>query len=392
MKTVVAALGVAQIISWGTLFYAIGVLGAPMAHELGVSQLFVFGAFTAGLLVSGTVAPLMGRLVDQRGGRFVLSLGSVLAFVANALLAAAPNAAVMAAGWLVAGAAMAACLYDPAFATLSQIAGAGYRRAVTALTLFGGFASTVFWPLSQLLLAGWGWRGAFAAYAALHLLACLPIHRFSLPAVRAPGHRAEAPVEPPSPAFGDARLPWLTACIALASFVFAVIAVHIVNLLVAARLTAAQAVAVSMLVGPAQVLGRIVEMAFGPRVRPVHVGFAALVLMLVALATLLAVDGMGAMAIAFVTAYGVGNGLFTIVKGTAPAELFGHRGLGRLLGHLSRASLYARAIAPAAYSAVLALGLTRNAAIGVLVMLGVAGLALFALTTRGPTARESSAA
>src|SRR5205085_5281378 len=140
MAPLVTALGIAQIVSWGTLFYAIGVLGPAMRRDLGVSELFLFGVFSAALLVSGTLAPLMGRLIDRRGGRFVLSLGSVLGATACALLAAAPNAAVMAAGWLVAGAALAACLYDPAFATLSQHAGPRYRRALTALTLFGRFA------------------------------------------------------------------------------------------------------------------------------------------------------------------------------------------------------------------------------------------------------------
>ena len=147
----------------------------------GCSELFLFGAFTAGLLVSGFFAPLAGRLIDQRGGRFVLSVGSVLAVVACAMLALAPNAPVMVAGWLVAGASMAACLYDPAFATLSQHTGAKYRKAVTALTLFGGFASTVFWPLSHILQEAWGWRMTWGIYAGVHLFVCLPIHQFFIP-------------------------------------------------------------------------------------------------------------------------------------------------------------------------------------------------------------------
>src|SRR5205085_3802142 len=99
-----------------------------------------------------------------------------------AILAVASHPATMVFGWLLAGAAMAACLYDPAFATLSQHAGERYRRAVTSLTLFGGFASTVFWPLSHLLNEAWGWRATFAAYAVMNLAICLPIHRFAVPA------------------------------------------------------------------------------------------------------------------------------------------------------------------------------------------------------------------
>jgi len=381
MAPLVTALGIAQIVSWGTLFYAIGVLGPAMRRDLGVSELFLFGIFSAALLVSGTLAPIMGRLIDRRGGRFVLSLGSILGTVACALLALAPNAATMVAGWLLAGAAMGACLYDPAFATLSQHTGARYRRAVTALTLFGGFASTVFWPLSHLLLEAWDWRATWAIYAGLHCFVCLPIHLAFVPA-HVQAQRRESPAAEVSPAMGDPRLAWLTASLALATFVFGVIAVHLVNLLTAAGLTAAQAVTVSMLVGPMQVAGRIVEFTVSRRVRAVSVGLVAFVLMLLALLALVNVEGFGIMAIAFVVAYGCGNGLFTIVRGTAPVELFGTRGLGALLGHLSRAGLYARAVAPAAFSGLLALGLTRNAAIASLAIASVAGLGGYVVATR----------
>src|SRR5436305_1247290 len=135
MGPLITALGVGQVISWGSLFYAIGVLGPAMRRDLHVSDLYLFGAFTAGLVVSGMLAPKMGRLVDRRGGRTVLALGSLLGAAAMAILAVAHHPFVMVAGWLVAGAAMSAALYDPAFATLAQHTGAGYRRAVTAVTL-----------------------------------------------------------------------------------------------------------------------------------------------------------------------------------------------------------------------------------------------------------------
>src|SRR5688500_10356252 len=146
----VLALGVAQVVSWGSLFYSIGVLGPAMSRDVGVSEVYLFGAFTAGLLVSGAAAPFSGSLVDRRGGRFVLAIGSVLGAVAMGVLALATHPATLLFGWLVAGAAMSACLYDTAFATLSQhMSAAAYRRSVTVLTILGGFASTVFWPLSR---------------------------------------------------------------------------------------------------------------------------------------------------------------------------------------------------------------------------------------------------
>jgi MFS family permease len=303
--------------------------------------------------------------------------------VALALLAIAPNAYVMVAGWLVAGAAMAACLYDPAFATLSQHTGTRYRRAVTGLTLFGGFASTAFWPLSLLLLEAWGWRTTFAIYAGLHLFVCLPIHQYFVPKH---SHllRPDAPPRPAetSPGLQDPRLVWLTISFALATFIFGVIAVHLVPLLTEAGLTPAQAVTISMLVGPMQVAGRVLELGIAPRVRAVTVGMVAFSLMLLCLIALISVQGFGIAAIVFVTAYGFGNGMLTIVKGTAPVELFGATGLGALLGYISRAGLYAKAIAPASFSALVTFGLTRNAALTALAALAIAGMGAYSLATR----------
>ena len=181
----VCALGIGQVVSWGTLFYSIAVLGPPMARALGVPATGLYGSFTAGLLVSGVLAPWAGRRIDVRGGRGVLAAGSVLGAAACAVLASAGSGATMLAGWLIAGAAMAMCLYDAAFATLHRCAGGRYRRSVTSLTLFGGFASTVFWPLSQYLLETGGWRYAFAVHAALNLCIGLPLHVAFVPSGRA---------------------------------------------------------------------------------------------------------------------------------------------------------------------------------------------------------------
>lgn len=385
----VTALGIAQLVSWGTLFYAIGVLGPAMRSDLGVSELFLFGAFTAGLLVSGTLSPLVGRWVDKRGGRFVLALGSALAATAMALLAMASHSAILVLGWMTAGAAMAACLYDPAFATLSQHAGSRYRKAVTAITIWGGLASTVFWPLSHVLMDAWGWRATFGIYAGLHLFLCLPIHLLFVPRRVRVAHADEAVSEaevshPPE----GARLHWLTAGFAIASFVSAVVAVHVVNLLVAGGLTQAQAVMLAMLIGPMQVAGRIAEFGFAARVGAAGLGHAALGLMFLAVAALLAVDGFGVAAVLFVTAYGCGNGIFTIVRGTAPAELFGRQGLGAVLGYLARAGLYSRALAPASFSGMLAIGLTRNAALAALAAFALAALASYSLAFRPVRSRD----
>jgi hypothetical protein len=381
----VHALGVAQIISWGTLFYAIGVLGAPMRAELHVSELFLYGCFTAGLLASAALAQLSGRMVDRLGGRVVLSAGSVLGAIAMSLLAAAPNGIVMAAGWVVAGAAMSACLYDPAFATLSQHAGGNYRRWVAYLTLWGGFASTVFWPVSKWMLDAAGWRASFAAYAGLHVLVCLPIHLLAVPRVpgRHPVHGnrsvAGGGVRPrgASPGLG-----WLTASLALATFVVGVMAVHVIPLLTSSGLTLDEAVIISTLFGPIQVAGRVMEMTFARRVSAVTTGFFPFALMGIALAALIAVDGFGLAAFVFIAAYGVGNGVLTIMRGTVPAELFGSAGLGDILGRLSRATLLALAVAPACFSGFVAAGLRQAQALWILLAIVAAAAVCYGLTVR----------
>ncbi len=390
----ITALGIAQIVSWGTLFYAIAVLGPAIRKDIDVTSVFLYGAFTAGLVVSGVASPWVGRLIDRKGGRFALSIGSIVAALAMVVLAISRSASMLAAGWILCGVAIAFCLYDPAFATLSQHAGARYRQAVTVLTLFGGFASTIFWLLSYTFMQAWGWRGAFAIFAGIHLLVCLPLHLYAIP--RRPGsHRAarsdKAVDAGPSPALGTPRLAWLTTGLALGTFVYSVIAVHIIELLTSAGLAAGQAVSISLLVGPMQVLGRIAELGFGRTIRSVTVGAVAFALMFVSLFALWRVHGPGAAAILFVVAYGCGNGLLTIARGTVAGELFGLRGLGAILGRISGASLYARAVAPASLPALVALGCSGGGSLLALAFLAAMGLGSYGVAALRQDAMKADA-
>ena len=381
LASLIPALGVAQIISWGSLFYAIAVLGEAMRAELGISATWLFGAFTVGLLASGIVSPAVGRLVDTRGGRFVLSWGSILGAAALAILASAQHYAALFAGWTLAGVAMAACLYDPAFATLHQLADASYRRSVTALTLFGGFASTVFWPLSQWLQDTVGWRDALWIYAALHLAVCLPLHAWFVPARRAADELADAtrsepvvaPERAPRRAAGAAYYA-LAAAFAAAAFLSATLSAHLITLLKSAGLGARDAVLVSSLIGPMQVAGRIAEFGFARRLSAITAGALAFALMTAGLACLAFVDGLGAVAFAFAVLYGWSNGVMTIVRGTVPATLFGRRNYGALLGRLALPAFVAKAIAPVAFTWLIAAGLAQVSALWVLVLVSVAAL------------------
>ena len=279
------------------------------------------------------------------------------------------------AGWLLAGVAMSAGLYDPAFATLHQMAGGNYRRSVTALTLFGGFASTVFWPLSQYLLETVGWRGAFAVFAGLHFALCLPIHAWCVPAglgVTRPAASVPLSTEGPAPLPREREVfAWLATALALVAFISTAIAAHFITLMTASGLSARDAVLIGAMIGPMQVAGRIVEFTFTRHVRARTVGTLAFGLMVVALAIFTQVRGVWILALAFVIPYGWANGVVTIVRGTVPAELFGPRNYGALLGRLALPQFILKALAPFALTLLFAVDPQRGLAPYALLLVGV---------------------
>ena len=375
----ICALGVAQIISWGSLFYSIAVLGESMRADLGVSGTWLFGAFTAGLVCSGLVSPLVGRTIDTRGGWLVLSAGSLIAALSLLVLSQAEGIPALFVGWGLAGVAMAACLYDPAFATLHQLTGKAYRRSVTALTLFGGFASTVFWPLSQFLLDRVGWRVTFELYALLHVIVCLPLHAWLVarPTVidaLSPG--AEEGTADIAQRAGRTSFVLLAIALSIASFVAAGLSAHLIVLFRSSGIEAQTAVWIASLIGPMQVAGRIVELVFSRQLRPLAVGSLAFGLMALAMLLLNMVDRFGGLAWLFAAVYGWSNGILTIVRGTVPAELFGRKGYGALLGRLALPSFVCKAFAPLAVSLVLVGAQERS--LGLYAMLGLAFAAVLA--------------
>jgi len=372
LPAIVAALGIAQIVSWGTLFYTIAVLGAAMRESVGVSAVALHGAYSAGLLLSGLLAPRVGRRIDAHGGRGVLAAGSLLAALACASLAGVQGPASLVAAWLLAGAAMAMTLYDPAFATLNRVAGPRYRACVTALTLFGGFASTVFWPLSQWLLEREGFRTAYLVYAALHLGVCLPLHLAVVPRGAAPRLADDIDGVPlPPRAVRPSTYAWLAAALVFVAFAASAISAHLVTLLTAGGLGMREAVLVGTLFGPMQVAGRLTEFAFARRVSAIAAGTIAFAVLAFALALLTQVRGGFALAALFAMLYGFANGVLTIARGTVPAELFGRNAYGALLGRLARPQLVARAVAPLALAAVIAIDPDRSLALATLAVGGV---------------------
>jgi predicted MFS family arabinose efflux permease len=277
---------------------------------------------------------------------------------------------------------MAACLYDPAFATLYQIAPDRYRRAVTGLTLFGGFASTVFWPLSHALAEAWGWRITLLSFALLHLLVCMPIHGAVIPAIHAVQPSAKASV-PGAGSYGDdRRFIWLAASFAAATFVFSSLSAYMISALGTRGFTVEQAVWIGALIGPMQVLARVIEWFFAGRISAIGVGFAAFALALIGMVLLNVIPAGVGFGILFALCYGASNGILTIARGTVPVELFGPQQQGALLGALARPSVVAKALSPAVFAAGLSAGFSMRTGVELLALISAVGLACFWFAAR----------
>ncbi|SFN08183.1 MFS transporter [Variovorax sp. OV329] len=347
-SAVIVAMGVNQILAFASSYYLAAVLAAPMAHDLGVATSTIYAAFSVALLVSALAGPHIGRAFDRFGGRPVLMATSVLFALALVLVATAQGAAWMFAGWALLGLAMCSGLYEGAFATLVRMYGEGARNPITGVTLFGGFASTVGWPLSAWMAAHFGWRGACVGWALLHLVVALPLYALLPRAAAAPAH-GDVPDAGADDA-GTRKASTLRASLLLA-LVFAVawfnstaMASHLPALLVIAGASAAAAVAIASLVGPAQVGGRILEFGLLRRLHPL-LSTRVATLSHPAGAALLAFAGAPAAA-AFVVLHGAGNGILTIAKGTLPLAIFGAAGYGERQGLLMMPARVAQAAAP----------------------------------------------
>ena len=340
---VISALGFVQVFAWGSTYYLLTVLIEPILRDTGWPR----GAITAGisvaLLASGAVAMTVGRLIQVHGGRPVLASAMALMAAGLALMAAAPNVAVFLIAWSVVGVGMGAGLYDAAFSTLGRLYGSSARRAITVLTLWGGFASTVCWPISAWLVNAVGWRDTCFFYAAFHLLVSLPICLSLLPREtrRLAASRPEVLSDRPAPT-RDARF-WLLAAIGtVKSFTNATWSVLLVSILLTRGVTTGEAVVLGALIGPAQVGGRVVEMALGGRYHPVWTTVAAT--WLVGLGFLGLLLHMPA-ALALV-AYGAGNGVWSIAQGAMPLAMFGPDDYPSIMGKLATPALLAAATAP----------------------------------------------
>ncbi len=355
----VCALGLAQIVAWGTAYYCLGVLAGPIAADTGWSRSFVYLGFTLALLTMGVVSAAVGRAIDRHGARVVMALGAVLISGGLAALSLVRSEAAYLAVWVVLGLGMRMSLYDAAFAALVQVLPSRGRLAISYLTLFGAFASTVFWVVGHYLNQSVGWRQTLVAFAVINLV-CLPLNWFGLarretPRGGADPSAAAAPAHDGPPLAGSMRavaMVLFALVMSLNGFVFAVVTVQLVPLLEAAGLAAAAAVWVASLKGFAQFGGRLVEIVFGRNLHAITVARIAIGVLPVAFALLLVAGGNLQLVVAFTLLMGASQGVVTIVRGAVPLALFGAAGYGAVLGVIATPILVVNAVSPTLFAMI----------------------------------------
>jgi MFS family permease len=348
---VVTVLGTTQTLAWASSYYLPAILAAPIATDLGLSRALVFGVFSGSLLLTALLGPAAGRAIDQRGGRDVLAISNLIFILGLLIMAFANGLPMLILSWFIIGIAMAMGLYDAAFATLAGLYGKDARNSITGITLIAGFASTVGWPLSALMEAEWGWRGACLGWVALHLFICLPLNLFLIPKAPPPPKEAAPPLSAEESRDRKREMILLAFVLATASFSSTALAAHLPGLLQSAGTSVAVAIAAGALMGPAQVAARVVEFTMMRKMNPLFSARIAAGAHPVAVVVLMALGAP--FAALFVIIHGAGNGLLTITRGTLPLALFGPVGYGQRQGFITAPARASQAFAPLLFGLLL---------------------------------------
>ena len=376
-SVVVSTLGITQTLAWGSTYYLTAVFADPISDSLQLRRVWFFGIFSAALLLSGLLGPLAGRMIDKHGGRDVLAATNVVFAAGLIALSLASGVATLALAWGLLGIGMGFGLYEAAFATAAGLYGREARNAITGITLFAGFASTVGWPTSAVFIEHFGWRGACVAWAVLHLVIGLPMNRLLIPKAH-----SSVPEKAPEHMAVPSGIPWTMVVLAVVLgatwFVSTALAAHLPRLLEAMGATMATAIFAASLVGPAQVAARVFEFTLLRSLSPmISARLATGLHPLGALA--LAVLGP-VFAVPFVLLHGAGNGMLTIARGTLPLALFGPAGYGLRTGILSAPARILQGGAPLLFGLVLDRAGPLYALLLSGTLTGLSFLALFTLT------------
>jgi len=353
------ALALAQLVSWGSVYYGFSLFVVPMEQAMGWTRTDTNAALSFGLLVSGLAAFPLGTWIDHGHGRRIMVLGSVLSSAMLLLWSQAHSLVTLFVVWGGLGISMAATLYDPVFAIVTRDYPRTFRAKITLITLVAGFASTVFIPLTQGFVDWFGWRGALIALASLNLAIALPIHLFAIRshssgastsnqrALVREANKASTKRALKSPVF------WaLAACFTAYYATFAALTFHLVPLMVERHVSHAVILTTMAIIGPAQVIARAVWFATGRNVKPSIIGLIVTTVFPVSVMVLL-LAGSSPYALAlFALLYGGANGMMTILRGTIVQDLMWTEGYGGISGLLSMPSNIAKGIAPISAAAI----------------------------------------
>ena len=342
-----------QIVSWGVLYYGFTVMAGPMHAGTGWSRTFLNVGLSLGLLAWGLCAYPVGLWIQRRGARELMTCASLLGGVALVLMGTATSPTGYLIAWSLLGAAMAGTLYEPAFAVITAAFEGEYRKGITLITVIGGLASTVFVPLGQLVVDHFGWRTALVLLGVGQALVCAALHWWGIPP-RAPS--------PPAAVHRGGRLKawWWTFCADLADPRFRGLAVwfaahsaaftgliFLLTQVLQARGVASETIVGTIaIMGPMQVVGRLFLSVRGRDFSSLGTGLFAMSVLLGAVLVLLLLPPTRGWLALFAAGLGLGNGMLTIARGTAVAELFGRERYAEINGALAAPGVVARAAAP----------------------------------------------
>ncbi len=356
-STILWVLSLGQLITWGLVYYTFPLFVVPMEHELGWSRNELFGALSCGLLVAGLCSIPVGAWIDRGHARMLMTGGSLLAAVLMFAWSQVEQLWMFYVIWLGLGACQAVTLYEPAFAVITRVYGPRYRQAILVMTFLGGLASTFGIPFTQLLIERIGWRPALVVLAAICLGVAFFIHWLFVPG---PSEKAVPIAETPKPAHGMSaptrgplaaavRVPafWgLVVAFAGYGLAFSAMSFHLIPLLAERKVEIGVVMAIIALIGPMQVVGRVLLMAAQNRISTIQLGagiyFAFPISMAMLAMGISDVYGL----ILFAIVYGVANGLVTILRGMAVPEFIGPEGYGVVSGALTMPTNIMRAAGP----------------------------------------------
>jgi MFS family permease len=388
---IVSALGLTQIIGYGTLYYSFSILAPGMAKDLGLTLAEVFGIFSASLFIGGLSATYIGRQMDRLGAATVMTIGSVLASLTLVLCAWSPSVAIFAVAVILLEISSGMVQYQAAFASLVESDPRTASRSITYLTLIAGFASTIFWPISAALTGYLSWREIYLVFAGLNLFLCMPLHYWIM-RVGKTGADADSTIRTRETVIGTLPVHARRRGMILVSFAFAMLGfslsamlAHMVPMLGSIGLGAA-AVVIGSLFGPAQVLSRLINMVFGKSLSPPALAVLSAILIVAGVLVLLMAGNWLPGAVAFAICLGLGSGINSIAQGSLPLHLFGSDGYGAITGKMAAARLAIGAGAPFVFAAAMenfgiSFALAANACLGAI---GIAAFVAVAASSRQP--------